>query len=982
MFKKILFGILLLQLSSNLTFAQEYTGLDILNGKNWAKYFDELSGYVYDSHGCLHFSPTDIYLLYKTIPDGTPLRIMNYALKQNEEPTFAIEKVPFLIDKINSEQDLEREAAMFKYYKSRLLVYPSLNLLFIFVNDYPYARVKTLPGIAQNYLLAMEVQKNQEITWDIMLSTPTDPGEYTILSTTDHYLSSTYYQNTLVPFGAWIKEVNGSWFYEKDQKWHKLPERIKTDLARAASSRLYNYYDLNYDSDGRVVAARYAGGDFGKYALVWTQDGRNRYPELGYAAGELLYEQIILIKDLVHILTTAPLDDFDSALQNNENFSFYKSLYEFKISKGAKNNIDKADPAALSYYKLFNGFEVTKDDSAVMDPRAVKAFWENKQNRLPRDSLSRQKSLGLYHYLRINTEVIDKMAGWYEKVKNDWELFKNLGLALRNDFEQMGVLSLSNRQNILSQWFFERMEFKKAVPPRSAKYVQELSFTSFFKPDEDSTLFTERERAVMLQKISQTASLESLGLKLQTVDALNHYNFGILLNEILGELYKSHGCMHVSPRNITLLYDLLPIGAQLKVHPYLKKISPEAQEQIPNLAGLVNFKEDFNKLKEKFAVTSEVKAEVYPYSGDWIIYLKNRPFASLLIRGGPQAKFYLVQGRDQGGYPIFQEQLSYPTTPGEYRIFKKVINYVSTIYADLTAVGMGETIKKENNKWVYRSKSGETKLVPEVIAKDLNRDPQNWENSYYDILKDEKGRMIEVKWGSHPFGKYALMTSSDGKNPWPELIHSSGDLILEERQIVNDLIKILTAPQDELDQCLKYSEDFETFKLCYDYINDPIRTDLIQAKERAAYKIYYNIPLGSEEARALPPDVIIAYKVLRKAGLSSADKEILIKEGIAKQGRSKLSIDMEKILGLQYDSYQYVVTIRKFAHHYQTLKNHWEELNSLRRALLVDFNNFVIKDINLYYNFMRELMLKRKNLERISQEDALQTIKKMLSRQR
>ena len=87
---------------------------------------------------------------------------------------------------------------------------------------------------------------------------------------------------------------------------------------------------------------------------------------------------------------------------------------------------------------------------------------------------------------------------------------------------------------------------------------------------------------------------------------------------------------------------------------------------------------------------------------------------------------------------------------------------------------------------------------------------------------------------------------------------------------------------------------------------------------------------------------------------------------------------MEKILGLQFDTYQYVVTIQKYAHHYATLKRRWGELSGLRRALLKDFNAFVIKDQLLFSNFMRELMLKRTALERLTQDDALKILNEML----
>jgi hypothetical protein len=123
---------------------------------------------------------------------------------------------------------------------------------------------------------------------------------------------------------------------------------------------------------------------------------------------------------------------------------------------------------------------------------------------------------------------------------------------------------------------------------------------------------------------------------------------------------------------------------------------------------------------------------------------------------------------------------------------------------------------------------------------------------------------------------------------------------------------------------------------------------------------------------------VIANKFLRKKKLTDAEVKVLVDEGIAYYRSGNLKVNMEKILGLQFDTYQYVVTIQKYAHHYGTLKKHWDALSGLRRALLKDFNTFVIKDTQLFHNFMRKLMLKRNRLEKLSQENALLILNVML----
>ena len=980
MVMKKLFILLFVGFLAGGVFAAEdpYQSIKTINSTNWAGYFDDLLGYVYESHGCLHFSPADAYLLYKTIPAGAPLKIKRYQIKDND-PSFPLAKVPYLVDKTSSQADIKKHALTFRNYKTEIVVYPLLNQMVMMVNGYPYAKVKALVGPPYDFLMPYNVQKGRPIDWDFMLSTPTDPGDYKILRVTDHYLSSAYYKNTIIPFGAWVRKVSGVWSYQKDGKWYKLPEHVRADLKRPPQQRQYDYYDVNVDAKGNIVAARYAGHDFGKYVILWSKDGKYHYPEMGYAAGELVFEQVLLIKDLVHLLTLEGPDDLGSCVDKNADFMFYKELYEFKESKGKKIPA-KGDRVLFIYYKLYNGLDIDVGEQLLMDGRVVKALSEYRENRLPRAQRARWEALGLYHYLRLNSEIIDKQAYWYEKVKTDWEIFRKLRAALREDFDRMGILSLENRQNIVEGWLNDRLEFKQAALPKQAKYLQDLSFATFFKPDDQTTLFTERERQIMLERIRKAVKGGTGGLDLNAVDALNKYNFGILLNEILGDLYKSHGCMHVSPRNAIFAYALLPVGAQVKVYKYSERISPEAVSSIPWLADMVNFEDDLDKLKEKFAVTREVQVAVYPYSGDWIIYIGGDPFARLRIRGGPQTRFYLLQARTEDGKPIFESHLAYPTSPGDYYIFAKVENYVSNIYRDQTLIPMGGLIKwhDKKKKWIFQDKNGNWKDITPAVREDLKRPPAQREYTYFDTVKNASGEVISMRWGSHPFGRYALQTTVNRKTPWPELIHSSGDLIMEERQLVNDLIKVLTAPHDELDACVKYSRNFELYKTCYDFTKEPHRTDLIQAEERAAYKLYFGMQLSSIEAKALHPDVIIANKLLRGKKLNESEVKVLLKEGIAYRRSGELKIDMQKVMGLQFDTYQYVVTIQKYAHHYGTLKKYWKGLSGIRRALLKDFNTFVIKDPQLFHNFMRELMLKRNRLERLSQKNALGILNRML----
>lgn len=953
-----------------------YESLDRFNKYNWAKYFDQLVGFPYDSHGCLHFAPNDAYLLYKTVPAGIPLTIKNYNLGRNDPP-FDLEKVPYLIDQTADLKALEKHAAVFKNYPTELVVYPSLDRLVIMVNGGAYAQVNALSGLPEYFLLAWEVELNRPIKWDSMLSTPTDPGRYTVLRTTDHYLSSTYYRNTIVPFGAWLRKEAGGWFYQKEGRWFKAPDHVAADLALPPERQQYRYYDQTYDQLGKLTAARYAGHDFGKYVLLWTKDGKNHYPEMGYAAGELVYEQLNLVKEVVGFLTNPGGDDFEELVGLSPNFSFYQKIFEFRDSQGSKTSAD-LNPVGLAYYRLFNNWQLSARDKELIDPRLLKAFREVNENRLPRDQEARRRALGLYQYLRLNALAIDKQADWYHNLKKDWPIFKAWRQELRRDFDQMGVYSLENRQNLTEKWFQDRLEFKKVVPPSGARYVQDLSFKDFFRPSVELTVFNEREKALMVERVRRAVKEGEVGLNLKIVPALNEYNFGILLNEILGDLYKSHGCLHASPRNMLFLYELLPLNSRVIIHPYTAKLSEETSRQVPYLAELVNFREDLERLRQEFSLTAEVRVEVYPETGYWLLYRKEEPVAKLQVRGGPRSRMYMVQGRDKQGRPIFEPNLAYPTTPGNFFVWRKVTDYVSNIYRETTLVPQGGLIRKSDKGWIFQDAKGNWRPLTKMIAEDLKHPPEERAYNYYDVLKDASGEVVEMKWGSHPFGRYAIITSVDRKTMHPELIHSSGDLIIEERSLVDDLIKIMTAPADELDDCLAESPHFELYRACYEFVQNPLGTQRLETIDQANYKLYYGLKLNTTEAAVLPVDVVIADKILRGKPLTAAERGTMVSLGIARDRGGKFTPNMEKILGLQFDAYQYVVTIEKFAHHYEVLKKHWPQLVGLRRALLADFNDFAVRNPQLFHNFMRELMLKRNNLERLSQAEALAILYQML----
>ena len=442
------------------TFAATYESVSLLNSTNLAQYFGDHLGFLYDSHGCLHFTPPDIYLLVRTIPKGIPLIIKSYSEKTLPAGFAA---APVFNQVVSSESDVRRFAQIFRDYPAQLVVYPSLGKLFILLNDQPYLQVQTLAGPPQDYRQAFSLLKNGPIVWDPFVTSPTDAGNYIVLRTISHYISNNYYWTTIVPFGGWMQKHNGKWIYQDEKKWFQLPAFIAADLALPYGQGKFNYYDVNLDAKGAISAARWGSNDFGKHALLWTSDGRNPYPELGYAEGELVFEQVTLVKDLAYLLTVPGPDQLDDCIGKNDNLVLYRDSYNFVVSSGEV--IGKTlDPSACSYYKLFNGIKLNSKDKKNIDQRLIKAYNTVKGGIFPgllANKDQRERALGLYYFLRDYDATFRKQAGWYQMLKDEWNLWSNLRQLLRKDFNNSGINSLSDRQLTAEQWLSDRLEFRQ-----------------------------------------------------------------------------------------------------------------------------------------------------------------------------------------------------------------------------------------------------------------------------------------------------------------------------------------------------------------------------------------------------------------------------------------------------------------------------------------------------------------------------------------
>ena len=197
---------------------------------------------------------------------------------------------------------------------------------------------------------------------------------------------------------------------------------------------------------------------------MWTKDGRNRYPELAYSEGQVLFEQITLIKALSVLLIAPGGDALEGLINGNEDFRVYRDVDKF-ISSGGAVQPDSLDPVSCSYVRLFKGFKLSDDDKAKINRLARQAFDEVRAGQLTGSAADRHRTLGLYNYIRDTAWTFDKWAGWYTMVRDDWAFFSGLRVKLRNDFDRLGIKAEGKRQAAVEKMLTDRLEFRQAVFP-------------------------------------------------------------------------------------------------------------------------------------------------------------------------------------------------------------------------------------------------------------------------------------------------------------------------------------------------------------------------------------------------------------------------------------------------------------------------------------------------------------------------------------
>jgi hypothetical protein len=277
---------------------------------------------------------------------------------------------------------------------------------------------------------------------------------------------------------------------------------------------------------------------------------------------------------------------------------------------------------------------------------------------------------------------------------------------------------------------------------------------------------------------------------------------------------------------------------------------------------------------------------------------------------------------------------------------------------------------KKDNTWQYYQDNTWNPLPVEIIN-DIVKKQINHELIYYDIKTTYNGNILSAKWGGHPFGKHSLMLMNAKGIVTSILIHTNGELILEEKELLHYLAEIITQPANSSwDDYLQKNTHLAQMKTISDFVNQPTNTNYQATKSSAFYKLAKNIPLTPTEKNLIPEFYYIAAKnynnILKKEPiyLSQEDIDTLKKYNIVFDKYIKNSL-----FGIFTDVKTYEVSMDKAARWYTSLNNAWNNLTTLRKEFDLYFTHNKIKNPIEKQKIAYRLLKSRRNLKKISPLD-------------
>lgn len=427
----------------------------------------------------------------------------------------------------------------------------------------------------------------------------------------------------------------------------------------------------------------------------------------------------------------------------------------------------------------------------------------------------------------------------------------------------------------------------------------------------------------------------------ELAEVLNNFNFAELFNHIIGNRYSSHGCVHLSPTSIYILYSTLPVGTTLVIQPYNVVFDEKGLANVPYLETLAKNEGDLKKLKDKFKNPKDIRIEALPRSEKWILYFKDKPLAQFDISTGPSESYFMFLGKDEAGNYQYDELEAGPTSPGSYQIVYLTDYLYAPSYRDTTIIPQGALIKKIDGKWFFE-KDKKWYACPVPVADDLERLIKNEDTDYYyyDIVYDQVKTFFECRWSSHDFGKYVIGWRSPTDVLSDEVAHTNGILVKEQIDLAKDLSLLIFDAlnvDDDFDLLISRHPNFSLYKNYAEFLKTP---DRFRANEELVlYKLYTGWLIFPEEEKLVEPGIFAAFSLLQtldkeKWTLTESENFELIKIGAAQKQDEKYIYDLKKIRGILAYVKKNKTGVEKFAFWFNYLKENWPRFAPLKEIFI------------------------------------------------
>ncbi|HCT83721.1 MAG TPA: hypothetical protein DF296_00805 [Candidatus Margulisbacteria bacterium] len=427
-------------------------------------------------------------------------------------------------------------------------------------------------------------------------------------------------------------------------------------------------------------------------------------------------------------------------------------------------------------------------------------------------------------------------------------------------------------------------------------------------------------------------------LQYQLIREINDFKVASYINNGIGNLYISHGCVHISPATSFILYSILPLNATVYIKGYNLN-PPDNLAEIAELTDLVNSNEDIQNLKYKCSDPTGLKLVLYPQKAG-ILFLNNKAFAKFNVMSGPEFSNYPLQGKDEKGL-VFDKNYAEPTPEGMFRIFKKTDYFYASLYPDTSLLKQDCLMVYKDNKWKYWDEDKQLwASVPVNIAEDLARKDDSFTMLFYEIKRDKDNNIISARWGGHPFGKHALMLMDDKNVITSILIHTNGQLLLEEQEMLYYITDMIISDKEKTwDEFVESHQPLIEMRYITDFIQNPQNSSFADNKSTAFFKLANNLSLSAEEKLYVPDYYYLSQRVTRATkykmtyAFSSADKRVLSEWRISQD-----KMIYPKFYGIYYDIFSYDLSFRKSASWYNSLRITWDYVQPLKQEFMVYFD--------------------------------------------